>query len=116
MSPRRALFAVAMSRCVNFGEAMGPVRELPHAALDDEALDLIHATLVQIAEKVEATRQGRVWDVWIDERPFHVEADAQSMEIRIAAGCNQPEDHQLLRRVADALKMKLDCPSDNMTD
>ena len=82
---------------------MGPVREISLTTVDDQALDLIHASLQQAVDEVVTTRDGRVWDVWSNTRPFHVEVDPTAQTIAISAGCNRAEDHALLDRIANAL-------------
>lgn len=82
---------------------MGPVREISLTAADDEALDLIHATLLQVADKVVATRDGRVWDIWCNAQPFHIEIDPVALAITVSAGCNRAEDHALLEQIGNAL-------------
>lgn len=86
---------------------MGPVFEISLATVDDEALDLIHATLLQVANEVVATRDGRVWDVWSSGQPFHIEVDLNASTIAISAGCNGDEDHASLERIANALLRRL---------
>ena len=86
---------------------MGPVREISLTTVDDQALDLIHASLQQAVDEVVATRDGRVWDVWSNARPFHVEVDPTALTIAISASCNQAEDHTMLERIANALLRQL---------
>ena len=86
---------------------MGPAREILLTTLDDRALDLIHASLIQISGKVKSTRKGRAWDVWINDHPFHIEADMNSMTITLSAGCNQSADHPWVEKITSVLKQTL---------
>jgi hypothetical protein len=71
------------------------------------ALDDIDSVLSALAEHVERTRKGRVWDVWVGGRPVHVMVAGSPPVIELSAGCNNPEDYAVLERLAGALVERL---------
>jgi len=72
---------------------------------DGQTLDAIVAILVTAAERIDRTRKGRVWDVWVGGRPVHVSVTPVS--VALSAGCNEPQDSDLLRRLAGAFAVAL---------
>ena len=83
---------------------MGPACDVELATAPDEAaLDAIDAFLDGIAERIERTRKGRVWDVWIGGRPVHVAVTNSPDAVTLSAGCNSLEDYELLQRIARGL-------------
>jgi hypothetical protein len=63
-------------------------------------LDAIDSVLASAADRIERTRKGRVWDVWVRERPVHVRVEGSPPMVMLSAGCNDPEDYAILRRLA----------------
>jgi hypothetical protein len=82
---------------------MGPTCEVTLRQLDGELLDEVHRHLKDVADEVVATRKRRVWDVWMEGHPIHVQADDESTGLWLAAGCNQPEDWAIIERLALSL-------------
>lgn len=74
---------------------------------DDATLMAIDEVLGSLADRIDRTRKGRNWDLWIEERPFHVQVVDSPASITLAAGCNRAEDYGILRRltkrIADAV-------------
>ena len=97
---------------------------------DDRVAIEIHAQLEAMCSRVEATRKGRVWDVWIgsrhpgNSRPFSLhlkstgdnltECEDELLELEIdesthpsclviAAGCNQEEDRIAMQQLLESL-------------
>lgn len=85
----------------------GPTCEVLLETNDGSALDAIDAVLAAAAERIDRTRKGQVWDVWIAGRPVHVWVDSQPPAVGLAAGCNGPEDYAVLRRLAAGLAAAL---------
>ncbi len=81
----------------------GPTCEVLLNADDGPALDAIDAILATAAERIERTRKGRVWDVWVGGRPVHVSVGGSPPTVDLAAGCNNPEDYTVLRRLASEM-------------
>jgi hypothetical protein len=83
---------------------MGPACAIELATAPDAAtLDSIDAFLDRIGARIERTRKGRVWDVWIVGRPVHVAVTNSPDVVTVSAGCNSPKDYELLRRIARGL-------------
>jgi hypothetical protein len=83
----------------------GPTIEI---CLDRPADEVSLATLDEVLERASSqitrTRKGRVWSLWIGERPYHVSVDNQDGHtVDISAGCNSPEDHENLTSLAQAI-------------
>ena len=88
---------------------MGPTCEVIfEAPLGDRAVDETDALLAGFAERVERTRKGRVWDIWIKGRPIHVAAELDEPELHIHAGCNSSEDYEIVSRLAETLALAFD--------
>ncbi|MDZ7616308.1 MAG: hypothetical protein U1E05_04845 [Patescibacteria group bacterium] len=68
---------------------------------DPSTLDSIESLLASLADRIDRTRKGRVWDVWIRGRPVHV-AISQSI-VALSAGCNSREDAAILQEVAEGI-------------
>jgi len=83
----------------------GPTCEVLLQTDDGQTLDAIVAILVTAAERIDRTRKGRVWDVWVGGRPVHVSVTPVS--VALSAGCNEPQDSDLLRRLAGAFAVAL---------
>lgn len=86
---------------VDRDSTMGPTCQVLLDSLDERTLDAIDRLLSKASERIEKTRKGRVWDIWIKGSPFHVSASAQSVEL--SAGCSSPEDAEVLKGLADEL-------------
>ena len=85
----------------------GPTCEVLLEADDAQTLDTIDGVLSAAAERIERTRKGRVWDVWVGGRPVHVSVGKSPPLVALAAGCNEPEDYSVLRRLAGELAFAL---------
>jgi len=83
----------------------GPTCEVLLETDDGPTLDSIDAILAASAERIERTRKGRVWAVWVGGRPVHVSVSPVS--VVLSAGCNEPQDYEVLRRLAGAFAAKL---------
>lgn len=75
---------------------MGPTCEVLIQTDDGAVLD----ALDQAAETINRTRKRRVWDVWIRDRPVHVQVTRSPPTVELSAGCNQPEDYDILRELS----------------
>ena len=86
---------------------MGPTCEVVLESDDGSALAMIDALLASAANEIERTRKGRVWQLWIDGRTIEAAVIGQPPTLSLSAGCNSPQDWQILRdlsqRVADSL-------------
>jgi hypothetical protein len=78
------------------GSNMGPTCEILLEVSDPLTLAKIDDALALIAEKIERTRKGRVWKVWIQGRPVHLHA-TDNNTLEISADCNQTEDYGVMR-------------------
>ena len=81
----------------------GPACEVLIESDAGPVLDEIDSILSALAERVERTHKGRVWDVWVDGRPFHVMVTGSPPSVELSAGCNDPEDYAVLQHLAGAL-------------
>jgi len=79
---------------------MGPACEVTFSLGDADPLDVIDRVLVSVAGRIERTRKGRAWAIWIDGRPFHAAASEESGTLSLSAGCNGAEDYETLRSLA----------------
>ena len=86
---------------------MGPTCQVLMTANDDAILDAVDAVLAGVAERVDRTRKGKVWDLWVGGRPVHVSISGSPAAVTLAAGCNCPEDYAVLRQLAGALASTL---------
>ncbi|WP_406698025.1 hypothetical protein V5E97_04145 [Singulisphaera sp. Ch08] len=66
-------------------------------------LDTIDSFLEAAADRIDRTRKGRVWNLWIDERPIHVEVVDQPPSIGLSSACDDAHDDSVLRRLAKGL-------------
>jgi len=83
---------------------MGPTCEVHlETAPDADALNAVDAFLAKVADRVERTRKGRTWDVWVSGRPVHVAATISPARIELSAGCNSAADYDTLRRLCRGL-------------
>jgi hypothetical protein len=82
---------------------MGPTCEVLLDKDDGESLDAVDSVLAAVAEKIERTRKGRVWDIWVAGRPVHISIDSSPPSISLSAGCNSVEDYALLKLLAAKL-------------
>jgi hypothetical protein len=86
----------------------GPTCEVLLASNDDSTPDVIDTVLANAAERIDRTRKGRAWDVWVSGHPIHVWVDGPRPVLGLAAGCNGPEDYAVLRQLAADLGSALD--------
>jgi len=82
---------------------VGPTCEVLLEAVDGSTLDAVDAVLASVADRIERTRKGRVWDVWIGGRPVHLAVGGPPVAVVLAAGCNDSEDYAVLQRMAGVL-------------
>lgn len=82
---------------------MGPGCEVLLEGVDDALLDGLDALLASFAERVERTRKGRVWDIMIGDRPFHVCVDESPPAVVLSAACNDSDDWALLSDLAQTI-------------
>ncbi len=85
----------------------GPACEVLIESDGGPLLDEVDSVLAALAEQVERTRKGRVWDVWVGGRPVHVVVNGATAAIELSAGCNGPEDYVALERLATKLAERL---------
>jgi|GEM_PF-3326203 len=86
----------------------GPTCEVLIPCDDSSVLLTIDTVLIEVAQCIERTRKGRVWDVWVSGRPVHVWVEPTPPRIGLAAGDNAPEDYAVLRRLAAEMALALD--------
>lgn len=86
---------------------MGPTCEVTVAEISETLLDVVHRYLEDVADEVASTRKGRSWDVLVEGRPFGIWVEDASASLGLAAGCNKPEDWQVLERLAINLAARL---------
>jgi hypothetical protein len=98
-------------------------------SLTEDILVEIELRLSDGADEVNGTRKGRIWDVWVANRPFHVavrktadvlsQCEDELLElgllpdevpflIELSAGANEPEDYTFLARVSEELARIVD--------
>jgi len=82
---------------------VGPTCSVVVESITGETLDRIDEALELLADRIERTRKGRRWNVWINDRPFAVRVSGANSAIELAAGCNTAEDWELTRRFALSL-------------
>jgi hypothetical protein len=85
----------------------GPACEVLLESDAPEVLLEIDAVLARVAERIERTRKGRVWNIWVDGRPVDVAVESSPPSIVLSAGCNGPEDYRVLARLAASLAERL---------
>ena len=78
----------------------GPSCEVLLEVNDDSALCAIDEILAAASARIERTRKGRVWRVWIASRPVYVSVERSPPSVALSAGCNGPEDYEILRKLA----------------
>ena len=82
---------------------MGPTCEiLLEFTPNDEVLDALDCYLADIADTLDRTRRGHVWNIWVGGQPVHVSV-SDAPGIALSAGCGSLEDYALLRRLAGEL-------------
>jgi hypothetical protein len=81
----------------------GPACEVLINADTPDVLNAIDQLLGSVADVVERTRKGRVWDIWIRTRPIHVCVNESLSVIELSAGGNTAEDYELLRMLGEKL-------------
>lgn len=101
---------------------MGPTCAVyARCKLTGDHLLQVDTLLSKLAGKIERTRKGRVWDVWIDDCPIHVcveitdevlwDCEDELLELDmlpddapfrvvLSAGLNGREDYDILRSLA----------------
>lgn len=90
---------------------MGPACEVvfePTPAVDH--LQVIDALLASVSDRIERTRKGRVWDLWIRGHRFHVGVKLEDgfEYMDLWAGYNSPVDYEVLRELSQQLAQALD--------
>ena len=86
---------------------MGPCCEVLIQDDSGPVLDAIDRLLAKAAEKIDRTRKGRVWDVWIRGRPVYVQVNASPPSVELSAGCNQPDDYDVVRGLSQQIAKEL---------
>lgn len=81
----------------------GPTCEVLIQSNVESVLDDIDSMLSAFAERIERTRKGRVWDVWVGGRPIHIIVTGLPFIVELSAGCNDLEDYAVLERLAGIL-------------
>ncbi|WP_395753176.1 hypothetical protein [Prosthecobacter sp.] len=82
---------------------MGPTAAVvTEELITDEQLLAIDALLSKLAGQIIRTRKGRVWSLWIDERPLDVSA-TDPHTVTLAAGLNSSQDYDMLRELGQRL-------------
>ncbi len=89
----------------------GPTSEVvfePSPGVDH--LKVIDALLAKVSERIERTRKGRVWDVWIRGRCIDVWVEREDglETVILSIGCKAPEDYAALRELSQQLAQALD--------
>lgn len=82
---------------------MGPTCEVTLTQVSEALLDEVHCHLEDVADEVVQSRRGRLWEVWIEGRPIVVQVEDEPTSLGLAAGCNQPQDWQILEQLASSL-------------
>ena len=85
----------------------GPSCEVLLEVDDDSALCAIDAILAAVSAPIERTRKGRVWSVWIAGHPVYVSVERSPPSVSLSAGCNGPEDYEILRKLAGEIASTL---------
>lgn len=80
---------------------VGPTCEVLLKSDDESTLRSIDEILAKLADRIDRTRKGRVWSIWIRGHPVHVQID-QSV-VALSAGCNCFEDAIILRELAECI-------------
>ncbi|WP_395738199.1 hypothetical protein [Prosthecobacter sp.] len=82
---------------------MGPTAEVITAEpITDQQLLDIDDMITKLAAKFIRTRKGRVWSLWIDERPIHLSVTEPGVLV-MAAGLHSPQDYDILRQLGQRL-------------
>ena len=101
------------------GSVMGPTLTIySPSPIDDALLIAVDAVLHAECDSVQTTRKGRVFSVHLDGRPYDVSIEGagdspdplpsgMSSAVCIAAGCNQPIDHELMLRLAGQIALEV---------
>ena len=99
---------------------MGPTIEIcSRRKVDDQLLLSVDVLLHAECDSVRTTRKGKVFDVYVEDRPFHAwilgaEDSPESLPtgmssaICISAGCNQSIDGEILQRLAERVALEFD--------
>lgn len=77
----------------------GPTCEVLLEIDDGTTIDALDSVLAALSHRIERTRKGRVWDVWVGGRPVHVNIPDGTAVVELSAGCNSLEDYAVLRRI-----------------
>jgi len=82
---------------------MGPTSNVvTDKLITDEQLIAIDALLSTLASTIIRTRKGRVWTLWISERPIDLTV-TDSRCVTLAAGLNSQQDYDILRQLGQSL-------------
>ncbi len=82
---------------------MGPTCEILLETDDGPTQDRIDEVLASVADRIDRTRKGRVWDVWIHGRPLHVIITSSPPVVTLSAGCNSYDDVNIVRELAECI-------------
>lgn len=80
---------------------MGPSCEVLLINDDGATLEAIDAILSARSNRIDRTRKGRVWDIWIRGHPVHIRIDRSV--VALSAGLNSHEDASILRELAESI-------------
>lgn len=79
---------------------MGPTCDVLLEDDDDATLALIGVVLSNVSERVDRTRRGRVWGVWVRGAPIHVEISTSPPAVGLSGGRNTNDEYVVLREIA----------------
>jgi hypothetical protein len=87
---------------------MGPTCSVILSAIPTDATySAVDAYLSRIAREMMRDKKVRLWEGWIDGRPVIVAIKDENEEshpvVELSAGCNSPEDYEIMRRVSAEL-------------
>lgn len=85
----------------------GPACEVLLEVDDNAALCAIDEILSAATTQIERTRKGRVWNLWIANRPVFVSVEQSPPSVVLSAGFNGQEDYAILRKLADEIALTL---------
>lgn len=85
----------------------GPACEVLLDVDDNSTLCEIDTILAAFSARIERTRKGRVWNVWIASRPIHVSVERSPPSVTLVAGFNGQEDYEILRKLAGEIASTL---------
>lgn len=85
----------------------GPACSVILSEHSKQTLQDLDVILAAFADRLERTRKGRVFDLWKEQRPYHVHFREEELTIELSAGCNGREDYRFLETLSEALATRL---------